>query len=267
MQQPLTLLALNVNEAFSESTNFAKAISRLPEVDRKAVLRFKFEKDKRLALGSQLLRRYYFARYCSKDWRSCQFGAATKHGKPKLLNADRWYDFNISHHGNWVVLAATDRADLHVGIDIVCLDDFEESVLNLVKTFGPQLATDEVDMIMKSPHPFETFYSFWALKESFIKGLGIGLAVDVKNLNFGKNESSSIRVQPAPKGSWGFRLDWLDTESLVAVCCGYTAENATLDDDLQRFCQGTQTIGSRYNPGRPCCYTKVEIDEINNLFA
>lgn len=142
-------------------------------------------------------------------------------------------------------------------------------------------------MIMKSPHLFETFYSFWALKESFIKGLGIGLAVDVKNLNFGKNEvsnhplkisktgfllkkdiqSSSIRVQPAPKGSWGFRLDWLDTESLVAVCCGYTAENATLDDDLQRFCQGTQTIGSRYNPGRPCCYTKVEIDEINNLFA
>lgn len=52
----------------------------------------------------------------------------------------RWYDFNISHHGNWVVLAATDRADLHVGIDIVCLDDFEESVLNLVKTFGPQVS-------------------------------------------------------------------------------------------------------------------------------
>lgn len=55
-------------------------------------------------------------------------------------------------------------------------------------------------MIMKSPHPFETFYSFWALKESFIKGLGIGLAVDVKNLNFGKNEVSN--QPPQDKQNW-----------------------------------------------------------------
>lgn len=62
---------------------FIEALEWLTERERQAVLRYKFDQDRQLALGSQLLRRYYFAHYLGFDWSCLRFKAATA-GKPFL---------------------------------------------------------------------------------------------------------------------------------------------------------------------------------------
>ena len=67
-------------------TQFEEAISWLEtQEERDRILRFKFEKDRRLALASQLLRRYVFVRYYGMTWNSLKFVQEQKGGKPKLL--------------------------------------------------------------------------------------------------------------------------------------------------------------------------------------
>lgn len=48
------------------------------------------------------------------------------------------YDFNISHHGHWVILAATDQPGHRVGVDIVTMDTPSSSVTEFIECFHPQ---------------------------------------------------------------------------------------------------------------------------------
>ncbi|CDS11496.1 hypothetical protein LRAMOSA03759 [Lichtheimia ramosa] len=141
----MILLAFDTRGAFKE---FDQALAMLPDAEsRAAVLRFKFEQDRQLALASQLLRRYVFVKYYGFKWDTLRFGSITKGGKPVLLHpqqsastssADMSYDFNISHHGHWVILAATDQPGHRVGVDIVTMDTPSSSVTEFIECFHPQ---------------------------------------------------------------------------------------------------------------------------------
>lgn len=65
---------------------FDQALAMLPDAEsRAAVMRYKFDNDRQLALASQLLRRYVFAKYYGFEWDTIRFGSMTKGGKPVLL--------------------------------------------------------------------------------------------------------------------------------------------------------------------------------------
>ena len=65
---------------------FDQALALVPDVEsRAAVMRYKFDQDRQLALASQLLRRYVFAKYYGFEWDKIRFGSITKGGKPVLL--------------------------------------------------------------------------------------------------------------------------------------------------------------------------------------
>ncbi|KAI9491317.1 4'-phosphopantetheinyl transferase superfamily [Zychaea mexicana] len=208
-------------------------------------MRFKFENDRRLALASRLLRRYAFVRYYGMTWGSLRFVQAQKGGKPKLEGFEDCFDFNVSHQGDWVILVATDQRGCQVGIDAVCTDSMPSSMTAtaLVDTFAPQLAPKELDMLRSHPHPIEAFYALWALKESYVKALGIGLYMDLHNVCF-RNKADKIelitgqekRGRTQDVEPWQFQLHWLDNRTMSAVCCSKKNKN---NDNTQT----TQLIG------------------------
>lgn len=98
--------------------------------------------------------------------RQIQFGK-NRFNKPFLIGRNDFH-FNISHAGDWVVIAL---ADCEVGIDIEPLDSRFAYQELLSGIFSPS----EIEFIEKSPNPVHSFYKIWTRKEAFLKGIGQGI--------------------------------------------------------------------------------------------
>jgi len=130
------------------------------------------------------------------DWRF-QYG---EKGKPSLVPGQReltGLEFNISHSGDWLVIAVIQQSaaqsdslvpalmaeKIELGVDI---ERYRTStniypILNHYFTKGESeslLALDEHEQ-------GERFFDLWALKESYIKAKGLGLALSLKSFSFG----------------------------------------------------------------------------------
>ncbi|KAI9321830.1 4'-phosphopantetheinyl transferase superfamily [Dichotomocladium elegans] len=221
----LILLAFDTRHAFKGS-QFDEALALLPsQKDRDAVLRFKYDNDRHLALGSQLLRRFVFSHYYGMQWNSLCFGYPTPGGKP---NTDEYYDFNISHHGHWVILGATNQRGYSVGVDVVSIDvPHDLSVPDFIRCFDPQLSPGEKQLLRTHSHPLEAFYTLWGLKESYTKAIGVGIYHKLDTLSFSNTPEGIIKMTNGDKecSSWKFHLEWLDEKSLAIICYGCEKEH------------------------------------------
>ncbi|KAH3761155.1 4'-phosphopantetheinyl transferase superfamily protein [Pelomyxa schiedti] len=119
----------------------------------------------------------------------------TKEGKPYLSTAQRAtyadskfpnFNFNVSHHGNWVVLASEPH-DL-VGVDVMKSEHprGSETVREFFQTMSNTMTPHEWAQIKQGPlkQQLDSFYTFWCLKESYIKAVGIGLGFDLQRASF-----------------------------------------------------------------------------------
>lgn len=133
------------------------------------------------------------------------------HGKPYLRGAPG-FGFNISHSGDWIVCGAGPG---RVGVDVERAA--EPDIPFAERYFSPH----EAEMLRTSESASKTslFRSIWALKESYIKALGGGLAMPL--------DGFSIQFQPQGirAVSWGrdvgfhFRLfENLDPDFAFAMC-------------------------------------------------
>lgn len=84
--------------------------------------------------------------------------AETPSGKPYVEGAGA-FCFNLSHSGDWVVLAWGQRS---VGVDVQFKDP-GRAVQDLIRRYCPECGEPN------------TFYEYWTAKESWLKYLGIGL--------------------------------------------------------------------------------------------
>lgn len=92
-----------------------------------------------------------------------------EYGKPYLKNSKNFY-FNISHSGEWVVCAISEK---EVGIDIELIKPLN---LEDVKIFFSKKEYD-VFIKKKEDEKLSYFYDIWTLKESFLKAIGKGLYI------------------------------------------------------------------------------------------
>ena len=93
-----------------------------------------------------------------------------KNGKPYAENIDA--EFSISHSGNVVVCAVSDKP---VGIDIEKIRDVNESVARRLFT------EDERDYVFRDgDFSKERFFEIWTRKEAYVKMMGEGLSYFLK---------------------------------------------------------------------------------------
>ena len=123
-------------------------------------------------------------------------------------------DFNISHSGSYVICCASDR--YRVGIDIeemepICIQDFKEQFTNL-----------EMQGILESPTPHQTFFDLWTKKEAIVKADGRGLAFPLDNIVFENEDHAQVEG-----------VDWylkrIEIDNGLSACL---ATNRKIEDNI-----------------------------------
>jgi phosphopantetheinyl transferase (holo-ACP synthase) len=104
-------------------------------------------------------------------------------------------DFNISHDGDWVVLALQRDAASRVGVDVMelALPHFERDVASFVETMELALTPRETAWVLaattgaggyeaRQAEALRRLYDLWTHKEAYTKALGLGLGFDFARL-------------------------------------------------------------------------------------
>ncbi|MBM7624592.1 4'-phosphopantetheinyl transferase family protein [Sporohalobacter salinus] len=101
------------------------------------------------------------------------------YGKPFLKDYPEFH-FNVSHSGEWVVCAVSDRK---IGIDIEKIDFID---FKIAQNF---FTKEEYNNLMSKNKKdrLEYFYYLWTSKESYIKAVGKGLSISLDSFIIKEN--------------------------------------------------------------------------------
>lgn len=205
--------------------------------EKERIQRFVFKKDAKAAMAGRLLIRKAIA-YCLEiPYKEIKLGRTEK-GKPYLVNTVQGsLSFNVSHNGDYAVLAASRNGT--IGVDVMKYE-LRTSVPKFFHTMRRQFTEPEWSQIRKSTEESEqlkTFYRLWCLKESYVKALGVGIGFEVSRLDFTFNteylkeyvvtKDTSLKVDGVHLPEWTFEEHTMDNHCIVVA---NNQQNSTTTD-------------------------------------
>jgi 4'-phosphopantetheinyl transferase len=143
----------------------------LDEEERARAARFAFEEDRQAYIAAHaLLRRALSARAGGppQDWRF----AATKLGKPYLIDPQRDLRFSMTHTRGMVAVAVTEGFE--IGVDVEPANRRAESMKLAERFFAPEEAA--LLRSLEGEARRDAFFTIWTLKEAVVKATGEGLS-------------------------------------------------------------------------------------------
>lgn len=175
--------------------------------------------------------RILLGRYLGIEPAACVF-AATKFGKPFLVEPSADIHFNVTHAGNRALIAIA--RSFEVGIDIEAhraLDDLA-GLARMILSVDDLLRWERLPETERAA----AFYAIWTRKEAVAKAVGQGLSMDFPTLevSFQSSQAPSIlRIDD----QWGEPGNW--TLASLDAAPGYSAALAArvsaLDISQKRF--------------------------------
>lgn len=182
--------------------------------------RLYFARDRHQFLVTRALVRTVLSRYAPvapSDW-TFRVGA---YGRPFVtgpLQEPRLF-FNLSNTRG-LVACAVSGAHEAVGVDVEAMDRRTEPAAIAHRFFSPF----EVSVLSALPleRQRERFFSYWTLKESYIKARGLGLAIPLGKFSFELDRGSDIGIRFEPDldddpRRWRFALLRASERHLLAV--------------------------------------------------
>lgn len=169
---------MNLVEIFYTSFNSPLAFSQwhsylnqLPEYYHHRINRYRRWQDQHSALLNYLLLRQAlltvgYDQYCLEQLQLEQ------HGRPFMV--DSYWDFNLSHSGEYVVCALLKHG--RGGIDIERIKPIE------IIDFKRNMSVEEWAIISTPDISYERFYDYWTMKESVMKADGRGLYLPLQDI-------------------------------------------------------------------------------------
>ncbi|CAL8361582.1 unnamed protein product [Merluccius merluccius] len=216
----------------SEWLRAARCVQR-EEKDR--IGQFVFAGDAKAAMAGRLLMRKLVCERTGVAWSDVQLGRSPR-GKPYLAptlgrEALGW-SFNVSHQGEYAVLAA--EQGLQVGVDVMKTTmPGSSSVSEFFRIMTRQFTEYEWSVIQSSGserQQLAAFYRHWALKESFIKAIGTGLGFNLQRAEFHLSpqpitegqvqRQTMMHLDEEEEDTWMFEESLLDADHHVAVALG-----------------------------------------------
>ena len=143
---------------------------------------FRFEKDKKLSCGVELL----LFRLLDDIGISDPVFSIDEYGKPYLSNY-RDIHFNMSHSGNYIACGISDSK---IGLDIEYNDP--EIDLDIAKHY---FFKSEYVSIIRARKPSDEFFSYWVLKESYMKYTGLGFRLDLDSFEVSRSKDRILGRQ------------------------------------------------------------------------
>jgi 4'-phosphopantetheinyl transferase len=141
--------------------------------ERSRMQRFRKTADIQRYILAHFLKRYVLSEYLKIPLLDLSF-TTNDYGKPFCEAKNAPY-FNLSHSGNWVVLAVSEVSE--VGVDIEFPRDID------IKGVMKKISSDEQFECYTSVEPSKiTFLCTWTQKEAISKACGRGLGVGMPNI-------------------------------------------------------------------------------------
>ncbi|KAM4043976.1 L-aminoadipate-semialdehyde dehydrogenase-phosphopantetheinyl transferase-like isoform 1-T1 [Anomaloglossus baeobatrachus] len=198
------------------------------------IAHFMFTRDAKAAMAGRLLIRKLIAEKLQIPWDKIVLDRTAK-GKPFLVSGApphlTNFSFNVSHQGDYAVLAA--ESELQVGVDIMKTDrpgsGSTEEFFRIMHRQFTEREWRSINSMGSDWAQLDMFYRHWALKESFIKAIGVGLGFNLQRIEF---KVSPVHMEPGKvytetkmwlddeDENWVFEETLLDEKHHVSVALG-----------------------------------------------
>ena len=157
-------------------------------------------------------------------------------GKPSLANNANVH-FNISHSGNWVVVAIHDQP---IGVDVEEIRPLQFS------DYYSFFHADEVAWLKAQPEGIRTadFFTLWTLKESYIKAVGKGLSIALDRFSVvPKDGIIAFHDNKEGQHDLHFGIETIDDSHKLAYCvlgesCDVAMEQYTFQEFFEKLTHG-----------------------------
>jgi 4'-phosphopantetheinyl transferase len=201
--------------------------------------RFYFEADQHRYLVTRALLKTTLSQYISKPPKDWSF-AENAYGRPHLAEAEHaWLRFNLSHTKGMVVCLVSRQRE--VGVDVESLERKSDSLLGIAEHF---FAPKEIAALRRLPleEQKERFFTYWTLKESYIKARGMGLSLPLEKFAFISLSPIELEFDPSLQdhtARWHFTLRYLCEQFLLATALERsTTEPRILEKKVVPMMQG-----------------------------
>ncbi len=196
----------------------------LDDKERARAKTFKFSKDRRLYIASHLFLRQVLSQYTPLSpvlWRF----KTNAYGKPFIANSQYIeLSFNLSHTEGFIAcVIAYQQA---VGIDIERSKPLHDINALCDTAFSPLEARD-VHSLKNYAAQEQRFFTYWTLKEAYIKARGMGLSIPLQHFSFIETKTGKWNVHCAPElrdsgKNWQFSSKRIDEYYLaIAVASSH----------------------------------------------
>lgn len=213
--------AFNWRDWQPNEADFRYAVSCLQLEEKIRIGRFAFRKDARASLVGRLMIRKFINETTNISYEKIKL-SRDKNNRPIVLNLTKSIDFNVSHQGDFTVLAG-ELCDVKIGIDVMKLEyTGGKNLSEFFRLMNNNFSSTEWQEIIGSHNTIESkqiamFCRHWALKESYVKALGVGIVVDLKSLDFHtkSNLQNNQIITDTILYKNGVKQNWLFEESLI----------------------------------------------------
>ncbi len=165
---------------------YSKWYNLMSKEKKSKVDKLRFEADKKRSVCGDMLAKKAVAEFLGMCAENVMLDIK-ENGKPYPTNADA--EFNISHSGDWVVCAVSQKP---VGIDI---EEIRPINLKIAKKFYTEdeifylfghTPTEEEYTQTEDAEIYTRFFEIWTGKEAYLKYTGEGITVCLNKLKFNK---------------------------------------------------------------------------------
>ncbi|XP_054154902.1 L-aminoadipate-semialdehyde dehydrogenase-phosphopantetheinyl transferase-like [Oppia nitens] len=254
---------VNVSKWIPTQEEWLRAVRSVQSEELSRINQFVFRSDAMLSLVGRLLMRCCVHK-CLKpsiEFQDIRFGRTTS-GKPFVVspvldgnddNNRPHFDLNVSHSGNYCVLASVDGSQ-RVGVDVMKIEYSGQRsgrpIDDFFRIMNRQFSGSEWQFINSclsdDRQRLSRFIRLWTLKEAFVKADGQGIAFNLKRISFDCRtpELSSdsvtvdtvVRVDDQLLDNWIFEESLLDSDHCVCVAYdNFKTTSNTLKTNYQLF--------------------------------
>ena len=137
-----------------------------------------------------------------------QFGT---YGKPCLPDPETIH-FNLSHSGESAMIAVANGTDVGIDVESIRNADYFDTLVATCFSSEERRAYTALEPWRRK----EAFYACWTRKEAYVKAMGMGLTIPLRNVETFFPPLSCEEFQPAKKGEW-FLSDLKTGEGMAAA--------------------------------------------------
>jgi 4'-phosphopantetheinyl transferase len=206
----------------------------MSDAERQKELGFRFPKDRHCYVVTRALLRTVLSRYAELDPAQWSF-ALNAYGKPEISNpyrAKQRVSFNLSHTDGLIVLGIA--AGTALGVDTENVNT-RGATIDIAESF---FAADEIAALrqLTAEEQNKRFFSYWTLKEAYVKARGMGLSIPLDEISFHLSDDDpgteiSFRSPLKDPSTWRVWQFCPSPDHLVALCIEHN-EQISIESEI-----------------------------------